>query len=96
VQINNSLTGSKGTLHGLHYQLPPAAEVKEACARSTARCRTSSSISAPARRPTSSGGVPRGFGQGLVTLTDNVEAFYPLSAFHAPEAERGLRWDDWH
>ena len=28
VQINNSLTASKGTLRGLHYQLPPAAEVK--------------------------------------------------------------------
>jgi dTDP-4-dehydrorhamnose 3,5-epimerase len=28
VQINNSLTGAKGTLRGLHYQLPPAAEVK--------------------------------------------------------------------
>ena len=28
VQINNSLTESKGTLRGLHYQLPPAAEVK--------------------------------------------------------------------
>ena len=28
VQINNSLTAAKGTLRGLHYQLPPAAEVK--------------------------------------------------------------------
>src|ERR1700722_15426258 len=28
IQINNSLTGTKGTLRGLHYQLPPAAEVK--------------------------------------------------------------------
>jgi dTDP-4-dehydrorhamnose 3,5-epimerase len=28
VQINNSLTGAKGTLRGLHYELPPAAEVK--------------------------------------------------------------------
>ena len=28
VQINNSLTANKGTLRGLHYQLPPAAEVK--------------------------------------------------------------------
>ena len=27
-QINNSLTLKKGTLRGLHYQLPPAAEVK--------------------------------------------------------------------
>jgi dTDP-4-dehydrorhamnose 3,5-epimerase len=28
VQISNSLTATKGTLRGLHYQLPPAAEVK--------------------------------------------------------------------
>ena len=27
-QINNSVTLKKGTLRGLHYQLPPAAEVK--------------------------------------------------------------------
>ena len=27
-QINNSLTLKKGALRGLHYQLPPAAEVK--------------------------------------------------------------------
>ena len=38
--------------------------------------------------------VPRGFGHGLVTLTDNVEAIYLVSAFYAPAAERGLRWDD--
>src|ERR1700689_5089349 len=28
VQINNSLTGKKGTLRGMHYQLQPDAEVK--------------------------------------------------------------------
>ena len=28
VQANNSLTLKKGVLRGLHYQLPPAAEVK--------------------------------------------------------------------
>src|SRR5271163_561349 len=28
VQANNSLTLRKGALRGLHYQLPPAAEVK--------------------------------------------------------------------
>ena len=32
VQINNSLTGAKGTLRGLHYQLPP-------CGRSEGRAR---------------------------------------------------------
>ena len=28
VQINNSLTEKAGTLRGMHYQLPPAAEIK--------------------------------------------------------------------
>ena len=28
VQINNSLTADAGTLRGMHYQLPPAAEIK--------------------------------------------------------------------
>jgi dTDP-4-dehydrorhamnose 3,5-epimerase len=38
--------------------------------------------------------VPRGFGHGFVTLTDNVEAFYLVSTFYAPEAERGCAWND--
>ena len=28
VQVNNSLTAARGTLRGMHFQLPPAAEVK--------------------------------------------------------------------
>jgi dTDP-4-dehydrorhamnose 3,5-epimerase len=28
VQMNNSLSGKKGTLRGMHYQLAPSAEVK--------------------------------------------------------------------
>src|SRR4051794_14370065 len=28
VQINNSLTAKASTLRGMHYQLPPAAEIK--------------------------------------------------------------------
>jgi dTDP-4-dehydrorhamnose 3,5-epimerase len=28
VQANNSLSATRGTLRGLHYQLPPSAEVK--------------------------------------------------------------------
>jgi dTDP-4-dehydrorhamnose 3,5-epimerase len=38
--------------------------------------------------------APCGFAHGLLTLTDNVEALYLDSAFYAPEAERGLRWND--
>ena len=72
-----------------------------------APCGTPSSICAPGLRPIGKwfGAelndenrlmmyVPRGFGHGFVTLTDSVEAFYLVSAFYAPEAERGLRWND--
>jgi dTDP-4-dehydrorhamnose 3,5-epimerase len=38
--------------------------------------------------------VPRGFGLGSVTLSDNVEALYLDSTFNSPEAERRLRLND--
>ena len=106
VQINNSLSGSKGTLRGLHYQLPPAAEVKVVRAikgalwdvivdlrpgSPTYRKWFGAELTDENRRMMY---VPRGFAHGLVTLTDDVEAFYLVSAFYAPEAERGLRFDD--
>ena len=106
VQVNNSLTGAKGTLRGLHYQLPPAAEVKVVRAIKGALWDVivdlrpgsptylkwfGAELTDENRRMMC---VPRGFGHGLVTPTDNVEAFYLISAFYAPEAERGLRFDD--
>lgn len=106
VQINNSFTGSKGTLRGLHYQLPPAAEVKVVRAISgalfdvivdlrpgspTYRKWFGAKLTGDNRKMMY---VPRGFGHGFVTLTDSVEMLYLHSAFYAPEAERGLRWND--
>lgn len=106
VQINNSLTSKRGTLRGMHYQLPPDAEVK------VVRCIKGSlfdvivdlrpdspsfkhwfgaEISAENRRMMY---VPRGFAHGFVTLTDDAEAFYLASAFYSPENERGLRYND--
>jgi dTDP-4-dehydrorhamnose 3,5-epimerase len=38
--------------------------------------------------------VPRGFAHGFLTLTEDVEAFYLVSAFYAPDRERGVRWND--
>ena len=38
--------------------------------------------------------VPQGFAHGILTLTDNTEAFYLVNAFYGPEQERGLRFDD--
>jgi dTDP-4-dehydrorhamnose 3,5-epimerase len=38
--------------------------------------------------------VPRGFAHGFVTLTDDTEALYLVSAFYGPEEERGVRYND--
>jgi dTDP-4-dehydrorhamnose 3,5-epimerase len=38
--------------------------------------------------------VPRGCAHGFLTLRDDSEVCYWMSARHAPEASRGLRFDD--
>jgi dTDP-4-dehydrorhamnose 3,5-epimerase len=105
-QINNSLTGVKGTLRGLHYQLPPAAEVK--VVRAVRGALWDVIVDLRPDSPTYRGWfgaelnednrlmiyAPRGFAHGFVTLSDNVEALYLVSAPYAPAAERGLRWND--
>lgn len=106
VQINNSLTAKEGTLRGMHYQLPPAAEVK------VVRCILGALhdviLDLRPRSPTfgqSFGAelsaenrtmmyVPEGFAHGFVTLEPDTEALYLVSAPYAPAAERGIRFDD--
>lgn len=105
-QMNDSLSARAGTLRGLHFQLPPAAEVKVVrCIRGSlwdciVDLRPASpsylqwigvELSAENRRMLY---VPRGFAHGFVTLQDDTEAFYLVSDRYAPEHERGLRWDD--
>lgn len=38
--------------------------------------------------------VPKGCAHGYLTLTDDAELAYGLSAPHAPEHAGGVRWDD--
>jgi dTDP-4-dehydrorhamnose 3,5-epimerase len=38
--------------------------------------------------------APEGFAHGYLTLVDDTEMSYAVSQFYAPEAERGLRYDD--
>ena len=38
--------------------------------------------------------IPRGFGHAFLTLTDSVEFLYKADRFYAPEADRGIRWND--
>ncbi len=106
VQVNNSLSGKKATLRGLHYQLAPSAEVK------VVRCLKGAlwDCIADLRPDSSTFGkwfgaelsednrqmmyVPRGFAHAILTLTDNTEALYLVSDFYDVEAERGVRWND--
>lgn len=105
-QINNSLTKNKGTLRGMHYQLPPFAEVKVVrCIRGALfdvilDLRPDSptygkwygdTLSADNRRMMY---VPKGFAHGFLTLEEDTEAFYLVSTPYAPEYERGIRYND--
>ena len=108
VQVNNSLSADKGTLRGLHYQLAPAEEVKVVRCISGALWDVildirpdsptfgkwfGAELTADNRRMMY---APRGMAHGFVTLTDNTEAFYLVTAFYAPDRERGVRWNDPH
>jgi dTDP-4-dehydrorhamnose 3,5-epimerase len=106
VQVNNSLSVEKGTLRGLHYQLPPKEEVK------VVRCIRGSifDVIVDIRKNSPTFGkwfgaelsgenrrmmyVPKGFAHGFLSLTPNSELVYFVSEFYSPEHERGVRWDD--
>jgi dTDP-4-dehydrorhamnose 3,5-epimerase len=106
VQVNNSLSGEKGTLRGMHYQLAPKAETKVVrCIRGSLLdvildIRQGSpsfgqsfaaELSAENRRMMY---CPKGFAHGFITLTDNAEAFYFVDEFYSPAHERGIRYND--
>ena len=38
--------------------------------------------------------LPRGFGHGFLSLTDDVEFLYKADDYYAPEYDRSVRWDD--
>jgi dTDP-4-dehydrorhamnose 3,5-epimerase len=99
--VNNSLSAERGTLRGMHYQLPPAAEVKLVrCIRGAffdvaLDLRTGAwfgvELTAENRKMLY---VPTHCAHGFLTLADETEALYLTSAAYSPEHERGARWDD--
>ncbi len=106
VQVNNSLSATKGTLRGMHYQLAPKAETKLVrCIRGalfdvildlrrgspTFGRSFGAELTADNRRMMY---VPKGFAHGFITLSDAAESFYLVDEFYAPEFERGVRWND--
>jgi len=95
-----------GTLRGLHFQRPPHDEIKIVrCMRGAIfdvivdlRPRSPSylrwqgfELTAANRRALY---IPKGFAHGFQTLTNDAEIAYQISAFYAPEAAGGCRYDD--
>ena len=111
VQDNHSLSRAVGTLRGLHFQAPPAAQGK------LVRCGRGAifDVAVDIRRGSPTYGqwegyeltaenghqlyVPVGFAHGFVTLEPDSEIVYKCTDYYAPETEGAVRWDscgiDW-
>ena len=106
VQCNTSWNAHKGTVRGLHYQLPPSSEVK--LVRCTAGAlwdvivdlrpnsptylqHVSAELSARNRAALY---IPGMFAHGFQTLEEGTEVFYQMSEFYAPTMATGVRYDD--
>lgn len=105
-QCNISFNKIKGTLRGMHFQLPPKAEAKLVRCTSGAildviidlrpdsatYCQwTAVELTGDNRRSLY---IPEGFAHGFQTLADNSEVFYQMFEFFVPEYASGVRWDD--
>ena len=105
-QANIAFNTRKGTLRGMHFQFPPAAETKLVrCTRGaivdiivdlrpespTYLQHVAVELSADNHRALY---VPERFAHGYQVLEDITETSYQVGEFYTPEAEGGLRHDD--
>ncbi|MBL3560634.1 dTDP-4-dehydrorhamnose 3,5-epimerase [Rhodovulum sulfidophilum] len=106
VQDNHSVSAAVGTVRGLHFQAPPAAQAK------LVRCGRGAifDVAVDIRRGSPTYGrwagytlsaengaqlyIPVGFAHGFATLEPDSEIIYKCSDYYAPETEGALRWDD--
>jgi dTDP-4-dehydrorhamnose 3,5-epimerase len=106
VQASQSFNRVAGTLRGLHFQAAPHGESKLVrCLRGAIY-----DVVVDIRPDSANYGrwlgcelseenghalfIPQGYAHGFQTLDDGTEVAYQISAYHRPEAARGIRWDD--
>ncbi|MDG5750959.1 dTDP-4-dehydrorhamnose 3,5-epimerase [Qipengyuania sp. XHP0211] len=111
VQDNHSISFSKNTVRGLHFQAPPHAQGK------LVRCGRGRlfDVAVDARQGSPTYGewvgeeltadngvqlwIPAGFLHGFVTLEDDTEIVYKCTDFYSRECDGAVRWDslniDW-
>jgi dTDP-4-dehydrorhamnose 3,5-epimerase len=106
VQRSISFNARKGTLRGMHYQMPPQLEAK------IVRCTRGAifDVMVDLRKGSPTYGrwhgeeltadnrlmfyIPKGFAHGFQSLVDNTEVDYEITPAYLPEAASGFRFDD--
>jgi dTDP-4-dehydrorhamnose 3,5-epimerase len=105
-QANIALNARRGTVRGMHFQYPPAAETK--IVRVTRGAIVDIIVDLRPESPTyldhvmvelTAGNhralyVPERFAHGYQVLEDETETSYDVGEFYTPALESGLRYDD--
>ena len=106
VEGNLSFNKQRGTLRGMHYQAAPNEQTK--LVRCTRGAVYDVAVDLRAGSPTFGQWVgmelttenrlmlyvPGDFGHGYLTLEDETEVYYQVTAAYAPESSFGFRWND--
>lgn len=106
VQMNQSYTARRGSIRGMHYQIPPYSEVKMVRAirgkvmdvivdvrkgSATFLKYVAVELSAENKQAVL---IPEGCAHGFQTLEDDCELIYAHTAFFVKGSEGGLRYND--
>lgn len=106
VQINHTYTARSGSIRGMHYQLPPSAEMKlVSCIRGAVwdvvvdlRADSPTFLHWYAENLSEDNGhaflIPEGFAHGFQSLINDCELLYLHTEAYAQQAEAGIRYDD--
>jgi dTDP-4-dehydrorhamnose 3,5-epimerase len=105
-QVNWSSNSLKGTLRGVHFQIPPSQEAKVVCCTRGAlydvvldlrqdsdsyRTWIAAELTSENRRMFY---IPEGCAHGFQTLADETEVLYLMSEFYSQGHACGIRYDD--
>jgi dTDP-4-dehydrorhamnose 3,5-epimerase len=106
VQDNHTFSTAEGTIRGLHFQTPPHAQgklvrvLRGAILDVVVDIRHGSpAFGRPIAVELSADNwrqlyVPPGFAHGFCTLAPDSEVLYRMTQYYAPEADKGLAFDD--